>query len=72
MQDYDTFNDAGARRYLPYLMYFGRADFSSKAINTDRAGFRVSVGPDGTTASAGGNSRRGRCASSPAAPPHWA
>ncbi len=55
MQDYDAFNDAGARRYLPYLMYFGRADFSSKAINTDRAGFRVSVGPDGTTASAAGH-----------------
>src|SRR5215218_4604851 len=55
MRDYDAFNDAGARHYLPYLMYFGRPDFASRAVNTDRAGFRVSTGPDGAKASAGGD-----------------
>ncbi|MEU8922562.1 SGNH/GDSL hydrolase family protein [Kitasatospora sp. NPDC048545] len=55
MRDYDEFNDAGQRRYLPHLMYFGRTDFSSPTVNTDRAGFRISTGPDGTRASAAGH-----------------
>ncbi|MFE0174461.1 SGNH/GDSL hydrolase family protein [Streptomyces sp. NPDC059002] len=55
MRDYDEFNDAAQRRYLPYLMYFGRGDFSSQAIRTDRAGFRISTGPDGIQASAAGH-----------------
>ncbi|MFG2378337.1 SGNH/GDSL hydrolase family protein [Streptomyces sp. NPDC048504] len=55
MRDYDEFNDAGRRHYLPYLMYFGRPDFISPTVNTDRSGFRVSTGPDGTKASAAGH-----------------
>lgn len=55
MRDYDEFNDAAQRNYLPYLMYFGRPGFSSPTINTDRSGFRLSTGPDGLSASAGGH-----------------
>jgi hypothetical protein len=54
MRDYDDMKDPGQRRYLPYLMYFHRADFVSPSVNTDRSGFRISAGPDGAKASAGG------------------
>jgi hypothetical protein len=54
MRDYDAMKDPGERRYVPYLMYFHRADFASPAVNTDRSGFRISAGPDGTKASAAG------------------
>ncbi|MCJ0868790.1 Inducer of phenazine A [Streptomyces sp. AP-93] len=54
-QEYGRFDDRGEARYLPYLMYFHRADYRSDVINTDRAGFRISHGPDGATASAAGN-----------------
>ncbi|MEV0225215.1 Inducer of phenazine A [Streptomyces sp. NPDC050704] len=54
MQEYARFDDRGEARYLPYLMYFHRADYRSSVINTDRAGFRLSHGPDGRTASAAG------------------
>jgi len=52
---YDDFDDRGEVRYLPYLMYFHRADYRSSVINTDRLGFRISHGPDGRTASAAGD-----------------
>jgi hypothetical protein len=55
MRDYDEMKDPGQRRYLPYLMYFHRADFTSPSVNTDRSGFRISTGPDGASASAGGH-----------------
>jgi hypothetical protein len=54
MRDYDEMKDPDQRRYLPYLMYFHRSDFDSPSVHTDRAGFRISTGPDGTRASAGG------------------
>lgn len=47
--------DPGRRRYVPYLMYFHRTDFSSQAVNTDGSGFRISTGPDGTKASTAGH-----------------
>lgn len=53
MRDYDVMKDPGERRYLPYLMYFHRPQFRSEAVNTDVAGFRISHGPGGVTASAG-------------------
>ncbi|WP_327373646.1 Inducer of phenazine A [Streptomyces sp. NBC_01216] len=55
LQEYARFDDRGEARYLPYLMYFHRADYRSEVINTDRAGFRLSGGPDGETASAAGH-----------------
>lgn len=55
MRDYDAMKDPGERRYMPYLMYFHRADFASPAVNTDRSGFRISVGPGGVKASAAGH-----------------
>lgn len=55
MRDYDAMKDPGERRYVPYLMYFHRADFASPSVNTDRSGFRFSTGPDGTRASAAGH-----------------
>ncbi|MFI6505411.1 SGNH/GDSL hydrolase family protein [Nonomuraea typhae] len=55
MRDYDALKDPGRRRYVPYLMYFHQADFTSPAINTDRSGFRFSTGPDGVKASAAGH-----------------
>jgi hypothetical protein len=55
MRDYDEFKDPGKRRYVPYLMYFHRADHTSPAIHTDRSGFRISTGPDGVEASAAGH-----------------
>jgi hypothetical protein len=54
MRDYDEWNDPGHRRYIPYLMYSQRADFSSRTVNTDHSGFRITTGPGGLTASAGG------------------
>jgi len=55
MRDYDAMKDPGQRRYVPYLMYFHRADFASPSVNTDRSGFRISTGPDGIKASAAGH-----------------
>ena len=55
MRDYDAFSDPGNRNYVPYLMYFHQTDFSSQSINTDRSGFRISIGPDGIKASAAGH-----------------
>ncbi|GAA0549576.1 hypothetical protein GCM10010172_34520 [Paractinoplanes ferrugineus] len=55
MRDYDAMKDPAERRYVPYLMYFHRTDFASPAVNTDRSGFRISTGPDGTRASAAGH-----------------
>jgi hypothetical protein len=52
MQEYIRFDDRGEARYLPYLMYFHQAGYRSPTINTDRAGFRYSHGPDGTRATA--------------------
>jgi len=54
MRDYDAMKDPAERNYVPYLMYFHRTDFTSPSVNTDRSGFRISVGPDGATASAAG------------------
>ncbi|MBB1252650.1 SGNH/GDSL hydrolase family protein [Streptomyces alkaliterrae] len=55
LQEYARFDDRGEARYLPYLMYFHQADYRSPVINTDRAGFRISHGPNGETASAAGD-----------------
>jgi lysophospholipase L1-like esterase len=52
MAEYLRFDDRGEARYLPYLMYFHRAEYRSATINTDRAGFRYSHGPGGVRASA--------------------
>jgi hypothetical protein len=54
MRDYDEWNDPGQRRYVPYLMYFQRANYSSRTVNTDQSGFRITTGPGGLKASAGG------------------
>ncbi|MDQ1652620.1 MAG: hypothetical protein QOI35_1820 [Cryptosporangiaceae bacterium] len=58
MLTYDDFDDRSEVRYLPYLMYFHRADFRSEVINTDRLGFRLSHGSGGT-ASVGGETPDG-------------
>lgn len=50
MQEYARFDDRGETRYLPYLMYFHRAGYTSAALNTDRAGFRYTHGPEGQRA----------------------
>ncbi|GLU49807.1 SGNH/GDSL hydrolase family protein [Nocardiopsis ansamitocini] len=55
MREYDRFEDPSQRNYQPYLMYFHRANYSSPTVNTDRSGFRISVGPNGEQASASGN-----------------
>lgn len=44
MLRYDDFDDRAETRYLPYLMYFHRADYRSETVNTDRLGFRISRG----------------------------
>lgn len=49
-QEYAKFDDRGEVRYLPYLMYFHRANYRSAALNTDSAGFRFTHGPDGQRA----------------------
>jgi hypothetical protein len=54
MLTYDDFDDRSEVRYLPYLMYFHRADYQSEVINTDRLGFRLSHG-SGASASVGGD-----------------
>ncbi|MCC3767829.1 Inducer of phenazine A [Streptomyces sp. UNOC14_S4] len=56
---YDDFHDRGETNYLPYVMYFGRADYRSEVINTDRLGFRFSHGPAGQRASVGGTVPQG-------------
>ncbi|MDG4767442.1 Inducer of phenazine A [Solwaraspora sp. WMMD406] len=47
MLQYDDFDDRSQTRWLPYLMYFHRADYRSDVITTDRLGFRPSQGPQG-------------------------
>lgn len=42
MLTYDDFDDRGQTRWLPYLMYFQRADYHSEVVNTDPLGFRIS------------------------------
>lgn len=54
MRDYDDMKDPAHRRYLAYLMFFHRSGFTTKSVNTDRSGFRISTGPGGETASAAG------------------
>ncbi|SEP97458.1 GDSL-like Lipase/Acylhydrolase family [Streptomyces sp. yr375] len=48
MAQYDDFVDRAETRWVPYLMYFHRADYRSEVVNTDRLGFRVSHGATGT------------------------
>ncbi|QXJ26572.1 Inducer of phenazine A [Actinomadura graeca] len=48
MSQYRDFDDRGETRYLPYLMYFHRTDYRSAVINTDRLGFRVARGAEGS------------------------
>lgn len=55
LREYDKFDDPSRRSYEPYLMYFHQKNFRSPVINTDASGFRISVGPGGEQASAGGN-----------------
>lgn len=54
MKVYDDFDDRAETRWLPYVMYFHRANYVSEVINTDRLGFRLTAGPDGQRASVGG------------------
>lgn len=51
---YDDFDDRAETRWLPYLMYYHRANYSSDVINTDRLGFRISHGAK-EVGSVGGN-----------------
>jgi hypothetical protein len=53
MLQYDDFDDRAETRWLPYLMYFQRADYHSEVVNTDSLGFRISCGAAGQ-ASVGG------------------
>ncbi|MBJ7264476.1 MAG: hypothetical protein JHC61_12495, partial [Burkholderiaceae bacterium] len=53
MLDYDSFASRGQSQYLPYVMSFNTADFSSAAINTDRLGFRFAHDVDGNALSVG-------------------
>lgn len=55
---YDDFNDRAETRWLPYLMYFHRTNYSSDVINTDRLGFRISHGAN-EVGSVGGVMPRG-------------
>ncbi|WP_432925931.1 hypothetical protein ACQPZZ_34235 [Microbispora sp. CA-135349] len=55
MQEYDRFFDHGDMNYQPYLMYFHQQGFRSPTVNSDRSGFRLSVGPDGERASVAGH-----------------
>jgi hypothetical protein len=55
LQYAEKFDDRGDIRWLPYLMYFHATDHRSEVVNTDSLGFRVSHGPDGLTASVGGD-----------------
>lgn len=48
MLQYDDFDDRAETRWLPYLMYFHRANYQSPVINTDRFGFRMANGTDGS------------------------
>lgn len=53
MLDYDRFAARGRSQYLPYVMGFNAAEFTSNAINTDHLGFRYSVDSDGNPISVG-------------------
>lgn len=55
MQEYARFDDRGETRYVPYLMYYHRANYRSATINTDQSGFRLSHGPGDAVASAAGH-----------------
>lgn len=44
MVQYDDFDDRAETRWLPFLMYFHRADYHSDVVNTDRLGFRIAHG----------------------------
>jgi hypothetical protein len=46
MKHYEDFALADTR-WLPYVVFFNRAGYSSPVVNTDSAGFRVSHGPQG-------------------------
>lgn len=50
MMQYDDFDNRGYTRYLPYLMFFNHADYTSDVLNTDRYGFRFTHGPAGRAA----------------------
>jgi hypothetical protein len=56
---YDDFDDRGYTRYLPYLMFANKANYTSEVLNTDRYGFRFSHGPDGSRASVDSEVARG-------------
>jgi GDSL-like Lipase/Acylhydrolase family len=58
MLQYDDFDDRAETRWLPFLMYFHRADYRSDVVNTDRVGFRMSHSA-ADRASAGGQLPRG-------------
>lgn len=53
MVQHEDFQDRGETRWLPYVMYFNRADYSSEVLNTDRLGFRVSHGRSSSASVAG-------------------
>lgn len=53
MRTYEDLADRGQMRYLPYLMYFQRADYRSPVVNTDRLGFRIAHGVNATGSVAG-------------------
>lgn len=55
MLDYDKFDDRSETYWTPYLMYFQRKNYVSPVVNTDTAGFRISHGADGATASPAGS-----------------
>jgi hypothetical protein len=56
---YDDFDDRGTTRYLPYLMFANKANYTSDVLNTDRYGFRFSHGPGGVRASADSDEAKG-------------
>jgi hypothetical protein len=47
MLQYDDFDDRGSTRYVPYLMFANKTDYTSDVLNTDRHGFRFSHGRAG-------------------------
>lgn len=48
LQYAEKFDDRGDIRWMPYLMYFHAPDHRSEVVNTDRLGFRLAHGADGT------------------------
>jgi hypothetical protein len=49
----EKFDDRGEIRWLPYLMYFHPASYTSEVCNTDRLGFRISKGGSDQASAAG-------------------